>query len=260
MNITRLKGDLEMVVHALPASLESVKIYTVADLHYGSQEFNIAKWTHFVTTLLEDENAYVVFAGDLIDCATKGSKTNIYEQTVGIREQLDWLTEQLNLISHKVLAIVGGNHPARITREVGTHPIFDVCRLVGIGDVYRENLAIVKVNFGKRNKERQYSYTLGVHHGGSKSKKEKFQMTIDGIDAFITGHTHQGEFMRPAKIVVDKHNEVVTMKSLTTVVCNSFMNYGGYAVTNMYVPQSNEGMQYLSLDSNKEKIIGLHWS
>ena len=108
MNITRLKGDFEMVTHALPASLESVKIYTVADLHYGSQEFNIAKWTHFVTTLLEDENAYVVFAGDLIDCATNGSKTNIYEHTVGIRAQLDWLTEQLNLISHKVLAIVHG--------------------------------------------------------------------------------------------------------------------------------------------------------
>lgn len=251
-----MENDFTLIKHRLTNNENKVEIYCIADIHVGSQEFDEDLWKRFKNELLDKPNRYCIIAGDLFDCGLKNSKTNIYEQTMTVRQQLDWLLDELEEIKDRILGIVGGNHSSRITKEIGIYPIYDLCRILRIEDLYRANLALMKVNFGQRTKDRQYSFCIGMHHGGTRGKKQRFEYAIDGIDAFVSGHTHDGEITYPAKITIDKHNEAVTIKPFLSIVCTSFLKYGGYGLEAMYLPKGNDKFQVLTLNEN---TMELHW-
>lgn len=253
-----IKADFEMIVHKLPRTLAYVNLYCIGDIHIGAYEFNKELWEDFKRIMIEDANAYCVIAGDLFDCGIMGSKTSTYKQTMMIHEQKEWLEKELGQFAHKILAVVGGNHPDRITKVVGLYPVYDICKMIGVEDCYREYMATFKLNFGAKREDRQWSYTFAVHHGGSKSKKEKFEIAIDGIDGFISGHIHEGTLRIPSKIVVDQRNECISVKQFMSVVVPSFLKFGGYGLEKMYLPQDAVSMPRIEL-SGTEKRMGLHW-
>jgi len=251
-----MENDFALIKHKLPDAENKIEIYCIADIHVGSPEFDELLWERFKKELLDKPNRYCIIAGDLFDCGLKNSKTNIYEQTMTVRQQLDWLLDELGEIKDRILGIVGGNHSSRITKEVGIYPIYDLCRILRIDDLYRPNLALMKINFGRRNKDRQFSYCIGMHHGSTRNKRQRFEYSIDGIDAFVTGHTHDGETSYPAKLVIDKHNEAVMVKPFVSIVCTSFLKYGGYGLEAMYLPKGNDKFQVIVLKENEMQV---HW-
>ena len=232
-----MKDDFELIIHKLPTEQKSINIYPLGDLHIGSQDFNMVHWTKWIDTVKADENSRIVIVGDLVDNGLKNSKTNSYEATMRPREQKEWLVQQLRPVKDKIIGACMGNHEYRSVNDTDSCPLYDVMCKLDIEDLYRENMAFMKINLGYRNKERQHSYSMVLAHGGSRNKVTKFGYAVDGMDILVTGHTHSAESNFPAKIVIDTKNEIVKLVDYTHIVVPSFASYGGYALKGMYMPQ-----------------------
>lgn len=247
-----MKNDFEMIVHELDRDLESIHLYPIGDVHVGSDEFDKDGFETVLSFIENDPYARVVFVGDLMDNALKNSKTNVYEATMSPFEQKQYLKEKLMPIKDKILGAIGGNHEYRSTRETGDFPLYDVLAKLDIEDLYRENMAFIKVNLGEKANKKQASYSIVLAHGASKTKTEKFGYAIDGVDLFVTGHTHSPESNFPEKIVIDPRNNVVSRVGYVHIVVNSFHKTGGYGLKNMYLPKDTTRTACVIMDGTKK--------
>lgn len=253
----KIKKDFDMIVSKLSEDIECVNIYPLGDVHIGSAEFSQGLFDKWMKMVSDDVNGYVVIIGDMIDNGLKNSKTNVYEATMRPRDQKEWLRKALSPIKHKILGACRGNHEIRSTLESDDCPLYDVMSKLDLEDLYRENMAFLKVNLGYRNRDRQFSYTIVLAHGGSKAKTSKFGYAIDGMDILVTGHTHSPESNFPTKVIMDTKNEVVKLQDYAHIVVPSFAEFGGYALRGMYMPQSNK-FPIIRLDGEK-KGVEIKW-
>ena len=253
-----IKDDYEMLVWKLPEEMQCVNIYPLGDTHFGSPEFDEYKFNRWLGAVKADDNGRVILVGDMLDNGLRNSKTNIYKATMSPIEQKRELARRLWGIRDKILAGVQGNHEGRSTIEVGDCPLYDVMAKLDLEHLYRENMAFIKVNLGKRRADRQWSYGIVASHGASRSKVESFIPYVDGMDIFLSGHTHTANSSFPAKIVMDMKNEVVRLVPITPIVVPSFTDYGGYAMKKLLKPTSNHLFPVVEL-SGTEKGVKVHW-
>lgn len=251
--------DFDLIVRKLSGALDYVNIYAIGDLHDGSPNFNEAAFDRWLDTVSKDPNGYIVIVGDMLDVALKNSKTDCFKASLTPSEQKRWLADKLKLIAYKILGAVQGNHEKRSSLAADDCPLYDVMAKLDLEDLYRENMNFIKLKFGTKSSERQYSYNLVLAHGASKGKVNNFSYAIDGVDCFITGHDHQPSSTFPSKIVIDNYNETVKMVDFTRITVASFQNAGGYTLSNMYMPQSSCKFPILTLCANKEKEVIVTW-
>lgn len=254
-----MKRDFDLEVRKLARDLDSVRIYPIGDVHIGSAEFDVFKWTQWKRKVLSDPNGLVIMVGDILDNTLKNSKGNCYENGMNPREAKEFLYEELLPLKDRIIGAVQGNHCYRSTQLTGDCPLYDVMCRLQIEDLYRENMLFLKLNVGEKSNKKQCSYTFAVAHGVSKNKTEQFGYALDGVDCFITGHTHDPTVKFPAKIVVDSHNECVRVVGFNHIVVPSFHGLGGYALKGMYLPKSNELSPIIGL-SGRDKDLSVTWT
>lgn len=253
-----IREDFDLIIHKLDKDLPYINIYPIGDLHIGSKEFNLDAFQRWKKMVMDDEFAKVVIVGDIMDMATKDSKTNIYEATMNPYEQKEWVTNEFRDIKDKILGAIQGNHEYRANNLLGICPMYDVLAKLDLEDLYRPNMAFIKVNLGSRNKDRQASYNIVLAHGQAKTRTKDFPYVIDGMDVMVTGHFHTGESHFRSKIVIDSKNESVGMKEFVHVSVPSFTSYGGYVMRGMFLPQDGNKIPIVTLQGS-EKKVELHW-
>lgn len=250
--------DFVLIKHKLSEELPYINVYPIGDLHIGSGNFNEKSYKRWKEHVINDPYGKVVIVGDMIDNALKTSKTNSFEATMSPFEQKLWLKDELEEIKDKILGATQGNHEYRSNIVADVCPLYDVMAKLDLEDLYRPNMAFLKINLGRRNADRQCSYTIVLAHGASKNKTKNFIYSIDGMDIFVNGHIHEPNSGFPSKIVIDSKNEVVTMRDFTHVVVPSFQGLGGYVLRGMYMPQSSEKFPILRLDG-QVKEVSVQW-
>ena len=57
----------------LPREVKTIKIYVISDWHIGSPKTNYKVMEEMVKAIKEDDEAYCILNGDLIDNSTKDS-------------------------------------------------------------------------------------------------------------------------------------------------------------------------------------------
>lgn len=247
-------NDFDLIVRKFPENLEEIHIYPLGDVHVGSQEFDEEHWRLWKRMVLQDPVGYVVIIGDMVDNGLRNSKTNPYESTMRPREQKEWLTKELRDLKDRIIGACRGNHENRSVKESDDCPLYDIMSKLDLEDLYRENSAFVKVNVGRRNTVRQCSYIFALMHGSTRNKAENFGYAIDGVDVYVTGHTHTPTSTFPSKIVIDVHNECVREVGLNHVVVPSFLKSGGYGLNHQYMPQNNKKIPIIILSGTSKKV------
>ena len=116
---------------------------------------------------MKEENSYIILGGDLINNGIKSSVSNVYDETMRPREQKKLLVEMLSPLKDRILCAVSGNHERRSSREVDDDIIYDVMCKLDIEDVYRENLAFLKIQFGTARSDGKVNptYVICITHG-----------------------------------------------------------------------------------------------
>ena len=260
-----MRNDFEMIIKQFD---KEVTIYPISDVHIGSLEHNKREWNSFIENIKKEPNSYIILGGDLMNNATRSSVSNIFDEVLRPREQKERLVEYLKPIKHKIICAVCGNHERRSIKDADDDPMYDVMCKLDLEDIYRQNIAFLKLQFGseKEIKNRNgITYTFAVTHGAgggiytgaSVNRNERFGYTIDNLDCLVVGHTHKGTITKPSKIVIDPRNNMVMFKPFTVITSQSWLNYGGYATQKMLLPASTaeaDGVQKIILSKNKKKV------
>ena len=262
--------DFTMIVHRFP---EDITVIPVGDVHLGAIEHNAKAWDNFCLRIKDEPDTYLMLLGDLIQNNTKSAIGSPFDQVYRPMEQKQIMTEYLTPLKDKILCAVSGNHERRTTKESDQDITYDIMCKLGIENLYRENVAFVKLALGTREATKakcpNVSYCFCVTHGtgggiytsGTVLRNERFAGAIGGeFDCLIAGHTHKGTVTRPTRIVIDGKNEVVTLKSYLVVSAESWMAYGGYAMQKMLLPAESCVPQRLHLTRSRDfKRIEVTW-
>ena len=257
-----LLSDLEMITHKFP-DRPDLRIYPVSDVHFGAAEHMTRAWEQFCQSLMAQENAYIILGGDLINNATRNSVSNVFEETMRPREQKKIMTKMLEPIKSRILCMVSGNHERRSLKDADDDPSYDIACKLDIENLYRENVAFVKIQMGdpKADGNKNPTYVLTVTHGagggmltgGAVNRNERFGYVLDGADALIVGHTHKPFITQPSKIKIDAHNNRVTVKPFKVISTTSWLEWGGYAAQKMLAPTSH-APQIITLRGCKKEM------
>ena len=237
-------SDLTLITHHFPER-KDIRIYPIADVHLGAAEHMTREWEQFCDRV-KDEQAYIILGGDLINNSTRNSVSNIFDEVMRPRDQKRLMVEMLKPIRDRILCMTTGNHERR-NRDVDDDPSYDIACKLDIEDVYRENIAFLKIQIGNKELDgtRNPTYLLTVTHGaggemltgGAVNRAERFAYVLDG-DALILGHTHKPFVTQPSKIKIDPHNNKVTLKPFKVISMTSWLQWGGYAAQKMLNPTS----------------------
>ena len=243
-----MRSDLDVIVKKFPHSWNRLRVYALGDIHVGSKEFDERSVKAKIKRILDDECGVVCLCGDLGDYGLKNSKTNVYQATMQPKEQQEYIYQLFLPIKDKIVSAVPGNHEERITKEVGLCPLYDLCVRWGIEDVYRENVAVLKLSFGSiRGKKQPVVYTALTTHGSTRNKHRKFIACFDGIDFAISGHTHTPEYSPHGKIRIDRTHGTATHVPYKEIVVDANLMPGGYGLKKEYEIPSPPELQYLEL-------------
>ena len=247
-----MRPDLDVIVKKYPEDMNVLRVYALGDIHVGSENYDERAVKAKIKRIEEDPFAALCLCGDLGDYGLKNSKTNIYKATMQPKEQQRYIRDLFEPVKDKIVAAVPGNHEERITKEVGTCPLYDLCVLWGISEVYRENVAIVKLVFGLLNGRSQNTFTGIVTHGSSRARHKRFIAGFDGIDFAISGHTHTPEYSPHGKIRVNSIKATASHVPYKEIVVDANVSPGGYALKKEYEIAPPPELQYLEFSVWRE--------
>lgn len=260
-----MMSDYDPIVHSFP---DAIVVYAVGDVHLGALEHNEPAWQSFLKRV-EQENAYLILVGDLLNNNVKSCKfVNVFDEVLRPREAKARMVEYLEPISKRVLCSISGNHERRTERETDQDLTYDICAKLNIEHLYRPNVAYMFICTGQRagnKKQPECVYNFVVTHGAGGGKltgaavnnAEDFARTFDGLDCLVVGHTHKGFITHPQKVVLDAHNKRVSYKSYKVVSCESWVVYSGYAARGMMRPAETCKPQklYLRADHHYKEVL-----
>ena len=250
-----MKSSRVPILFNLPESLETAEIYLASDIHNGSAEFDEKRWELF-EELLEKPNAYVIFSGDQMEYATRSSKSDVYTQKMPPSMQKIWWIEHLHKYKDKVICLLDGNHEYnRGTKDADCYPIYDIATAIGIPERYRSEAAFVDIGIGNggHGKGKQVHYVFRVQHQAKNNVNFGTADGIEGIDVFVSGHTHKPMDKPLGKLVYDSKNKSVSQKDVENIVCGHFLRFGGYGERGGYRPTATK--LYSVILSGKKKSI-----
>lgn len=254
--------DFTPILHRLPG--RDTRIYAVGDVHIGAKEADVDGFSKFIEKVSREDGSYIVIVGDVLDFGTKSSMTNVYEQTMPPHLQIDKAVELLRPVADKILGCVGGNHERRGVRETDQDPLYAVCSMLrrdgGKGttlqDIYRPNMAFLRIKLKNDESASKEAYSLLLVHGKTENKKRHFANAIEGVDAIVSGHTHNGLVEKPARLVFT-HNNNVIVRPLVSLTATSWLGYSAYAAQGLYLPKATSDPQCLILEfKNSNNVRG----
>lgn len=250
-----MKNSRVPIIVNLPKELERVEILLASDIHNGSAEFDEKRWEHF-EELIGRPNTFVVFAGDQMEYATRSSKSDVYTQTHSPSQQKRWWIEHLKPYKDKILCIVDGNHEYnRASKDADDFPLYDIAMALGIEDRYRSEGAFVDIGVGHLGSAgKQARYVFRVQHQAKNNANFGTADGFEGIDVFVSGHTHKPMDKPLGKLVYDAKNKFVSQKDVENIVCGHFLRFGGYGERGGYRPTSEKLYSVILYGKQNKKI------
>lgn len=236
----------ELITHEFSRQWDTMEIYPLNDLHIGDVKTDLTLFRQFTKFILEEENRFLILNGDLMNNAIKSSVSNVYRETISPQEQKKWLIHELRPVSHRILAITGGNHENRTKKESDVDLTEDIAIALNLEHVYDEECVFVKISFGRSTKNQKVTtYVIHATHGAGGGKMigsalnnlESYGMCYEGVDVFLMGHVHGRVATRSNKIIIDPRNNVIIEKEILYVIASAWQDFGGYAMKNMLRPR-----------------------
>ena len=254
-----MHSETKPILFNCPKEYDTVEIYPVHDLHYGSEQFNLRKWNALHDLILTAPNRFIVWVGDLLENSVPFSNhSDCLTQMYSPQEQKEYITALFKEFKKRTIAILDGNHELnRSTRMAGLYPLYDCACIAGIPERYRTAYAVLDIGVGSQAHHAQGKQMRYIGFATHRAKSLKSFASVDaleGFDFFLSGHDHEATDHPRGKLVYNSQKRTVSFKSVECVNCGSFLSYGGYGAQAGYRPKSDK-MYKLVLHSGREKQI-----
>lgn len=262
-----MNNDLSVIVKSMPSDWPLLRLYAIGDCHVGAENFNETALKKKIQIIRDDPYGVVTLCGDLGDFGLRSSVTNPLRATMGPADQVEYIYELFEPIKHKIVSAVPGNHEMRLVKETGIDPMLTLCCRWGCQDVYRENVAILKLTFGQHSNGKQQNAFIGITtHGSSIRKHQRFIACFQPIDWAVAGHSHTPMYYPHGVIRINTAYATAKHVSYKEIVVDANLEPGGYGIKNEYEITPPPELQYLELrvvrENNKSrtphKIMNYH--
>lgn len=229
---------------------EQIEIYPMADLHIGDHNSDYKLIMERIDYIKNNENAYCILDGDLMDTAVCTSIGDTYGANLQPMEQLKHCVKIFEPIKDKILCALPGNHENRVYKSDGIDMTEIMCAQLGIPDRYSPTTALLFIRFGKANakhgrKNARQFYTAYVTHGSGGGRKEGGKInrladlaSIVDADIYIHAHTHLPVVFKNSFFRVSGSNSSVAQVEKLFVNTSAALDYGGYGDKQGYKPSS----------------------
>jgi hypothetical protein len=209
-------------------------VYPIGDLHVGDKAFGkvgLKKFMGYRDHILKTPNACVFLMGDILNVASRNSKTNPFESNPDEYERAVELFRPL-ADDARIIGAITGNHERRMHNEYGFNPMQPFCRELSIP--YLGYSAVVRFRVGSRPKlPNQYwqVYHAFFHHGNggggslgnALNSKVKLGNIVEGCDLYASGHDHQ--MVTGQKLFFVPGRTGMVQRKVTYVDTGSFLDY-----------------------------------
>ena len=257
-----------MRVKEFRTKFNDVYIYAIGDIHLGDRNFTKAseeKLKGYIEFIKKTPNAYCILQGDLLNVATRASKTSPFDQNLDLKEQIDKAVELFKPIKNKILGAVDGNHENRISDFTGYSPTISVCDRLGIDYMKDSAIYIIRMSCHSKRDIPRTSFTVYSTHGcgGGKSVGSKMNR-VDGMraivsncDVYASGHTHMLGCIPTITQVVNTSTGKVEMMRQMLVDTGSFLDWNESYAERMQLQPSKLGSPRIHLIVERKTVDGV---
>jgi predicted phosphodiesterase len=229
---------LRVITKTYPKDTEYITLYPISDVHWGAAECMELEFQAYLRQIQDDPTAAVLLAGDLLNNGIKSSKTDVYKEKYPPDVQKEMMIDLLEPIKDKIIAGVAGNHEYRTVKESCQDVMKDIFMALQIKDRYTPDAAFVKISLGEKPNKKPATYMIYLTHGNGGgaalgsgiSRQDNYQISIEGVDISISGHTHKPAKVPSARLVFDSRNNNIIRSNTLIFVCTAWLDYGGYPV------------------------------
>ncbi len=229
----------------------------IGDLHRGDKHLSkrgLAKLNGYIDWVLERPNAFIFLMGDILNVASRSSKTNPFESLSG-NDEYEKSLELFRRCRERIIGAITGNHEQRMYKEFGFNPLQPFCNELAIP--YCGYSAVIRIRVGKRpDRKNQYEqvYWGYAHHGNGGSgtmgaalnRKVKLQEIVHGMDWYMAGHDHQ-LIVGTRNILLPKRDKIEHQR-VHYVDTGSFLDWDGSYAEEAGMHISKQGAPRLRFD------------
>lgn len=253
--------DIEPIKIDLKTTSNNLKLYILSDVHLGDPNCDIPTLKNIINFIKDTPDCYCCLLGDILNTATKTSKSDIYSECLSIAEAQNLAVELLTPIKDKIISMTPGNHENRVWRDVGVDLSLWLAEKLGVQDKYRPDLVALSITFGKDNNGKPFRLNIfqqhGAYGGGRKlgsamNALEDLDGIIANADIYCRAHTHQ-PLSGSRKIYTFNSQGNIESKVKYYFNSPSVLNYGhGYAAEKGYKP-TDDSPCYLNIRAIDER-------
>lgn len=223
---------------------ETVEIVSMGDLHTTAAHVDMEMIRSACQWLGEADNRYAVVPGDVFDTAIKGSVSlDLSEKGLSSKEGRHLLARMMEPVKDRFLAIIGGNHDDRLSRDTGEDSVDALCCQLGIR-YFPEGEAFLRIRVGKwAHNGNPINYTGYMTHGnaggrlpgGKANSLLALRQIVHNADFYLNGHGHTPMVLPDVAWAYDEQGNVRERKQ-TFISCGSSLKRAGYPVKKSYPP------------------------
>lgn len=230
------------------SQFSQIYLVPLADTHIGCRDVDLDKIQGYIDWIKERDNAYTILNGDMMNCATKDSSPELYDDLCTPDQAYEQLVELLMPIKNRILMITRGGHEEQIFRKVGADYMARLAH--ELGDIpYQPDGGMVGMKLSDRGNKNCMVYAYAVHGWGgartigAKVKKARDLLEVADADVYILSHDHtqnvnRGNILTPPRANIQFHKPMsMTVRRKLFVNTGGFIRYSGYIQRSGYPPQ-----------------------
>ncbi len=222
------------------------QIYLVplADLHIGCCDVALDVIQGYIDWIKEHENAFTILNGDLMNCATKDSTPELYDDLVTPDQAYTQLKVLLEPIKNRILMITRGGHEEHIYRVSGHDYMAQLAN--DLGDIpYRPDGGMLGIRLDAGGDKGQVCVVYAVHGWGgartigAKIKKVEDLAMVAEADCYVLSHDHTQAVHRLNVLTpaLRSKSPFIKIKRKLLINTGGFIRYSGYIQRKGYMPQ-----------------------
>lgn len=250
-----------MIIASVDIPHDHGYLVPIGDLHRGDKHLSkrgLAKLQGYMQWILDRPNAYTFLMGDILNVASRGSKTNPFESMSG-NDEYAASVELFRPLAKagKIIGCCTGNHEQRMYKDYGFNPLQPFCNELGIK--YCGFSSCIKIRVGKKRRNSSFNQTYWgfAHHGNgggslgaSMNRKVKLQEIVHGMDFYMAGHDHQ--LMVGTRNILLPYRDTIRHQRVHYIDTGSFLDYDGSYAEEAAMPISKQGAPRIRFEGRED--------
>jgi predicted phosphodiesterase len=204
---------------------KTFKLYPIGDIHFGHPSCDTEKLRRFIDYIEQEENAFILLTGDLIENGTRHSLgRSVYEQLISPEVQIEGIVRLFAPVWDRIIGVLSGNHEERTDNLAGFNPARIIAQRLRAA--YFPTCAYFDIWVGEHKLELFATHGYGTARFPYTRLKNimDYNRFIDA-DVYVIGHFHDLNTLRDCRIVKDAESVRLLLKKRYYVVAGSFLKY-----------------------------------